>query len=139
MYGGDIKGTGVRYCPSIEDKIVRFADKEKHQVFLEPESEYNNEWYVQGMSSSLPEDVQIAMLRTLPGLEHCQVMRIGYAIEYDFFDPLQLKPTLEFHDIDGLFSAGQINGSSGYEEAAAQGLIAGINAARKLQKKEPLF
>ncbi|NLP47056.1 MAG: tRNA uridine-5-carboxymethylaminomethyl(34) synthesis enzyme MnmG [Epulopiscium sp.] len=139
MYGGDIKGTGVRYCPSIEDKIVRFADKEKHQVFLEPESEYNNEWYVQGMSSSLPEDVQIAMLRTLPGLEHCQVMRIGYAIEYDCLNPLQLKPTLEFHDIDGLFSAGQINGSSGYEEAAAQGLIAGINAARKLQKKEPFI
>ncbi|NLL70986.1 MAG: tRNA uridine-5-carboxymethylaminomethyl(34) synthesis enzyme MnmG [Epulopiscium sp.] len=139
LYAGEIKGTGARYCPSIEDKIVRFADKERHQVFLEPESEYNNEWYVQGMSSSLPEDVQRDMLRTLPGLENCEIMRVGYAIEYDCLNPLQLKPTLEFQNIDGLFSAGQMNGSSGYEEAAAQGLIAGINAALKLQGKDPFI
>ncbi|NMA82648.1 MAG: tRNA uridine-5-carboxymethylaminomethyl(34) synthesis enzyme MnmG [Epulopiscium sp.] len=139
LYAGEIHGTGARYCPSIEDKVVRFADKERHQVFLEPESEYNNEWYVQGMSSSLPEDVQKEMLRTLPGLENCEVMRIGYAIEYDCINPQQLKPTLEFKGIQGLFSAGQFNGSSGYEEAAAQGLIAGINAALQIQGRAPFI
>ena len=134
-----IKGTGPRYCPSIEDKVMKFADKNRHQVFLEPEGLYTNEMYVGGMSSSLPEDVQIAMYRTVPGLEHAQIVRNAYAIEYDCIDARQLYPSLEFKEIQGLFSAGQFNGSSGYEEAAAQGLIAGINAARKIQGKEPLI
>lgn len=136
LYSGVIEGTGPRYCPSIEDKVVRFADKNRHQVFLEPEGENTTEMYVQGMSSSLPEDVQQAMLRTLPGMEAVQVMRVGYAIEYDCINPLQLRPTLEFKAIEGLYSAGQFNGSSGYEEAAAQGLIAGLNAALRIQGKE---
>lgn len=138
LYGGVIEGTGARYCPSIEDKVVRFHDKDRHQVFLEPEGENTNEMYVQGMSSSLPEDVQRDMLRTLPGLENCNIMRTGYAIEYDCINPFQLNPTLEFKSIEGLYGAGQINGSSGYEEAAAQGLIAGINAALKIQNKEQI-
>jgi tRNA uridine 5-carboxymethylaminomethyl modification enzyme len=138
LYGGVIEGTGPRYCPSIEDKVVRFSDKERHQVFLEPEGEDTTEMYVQGMSSSLPEDVQRDMLRTLPGLENCNIMRTGYAIEYDCINPLQLKPTLEFKEISGLYSAGQFNGSSGYEEAAAQGLIAGINASLKIQGREEI-
>ena len=139
LYSGVIEGTGPRYCPSIEDKVVRFNDKERHQVFLEPEGEDTNEMYVQGMSSSLPEDVQRDMLRTIPGLENCNIMRTGYAIEYDCINPLQLKPTLEFKNIDGLYSAGQFNGSSGYEEAAAQGLIAGINASLKIKKQDQLI
>lgn len=139
LYGGKIEGIGPRYCPSIEDKVVRFADKERHQVFLEPEGEETNEMYVQGMSSSLPEDVQIAMLRSLPGLENCEMMRTAYAIEYDCINPTQLRHTLEFKEIDGLFSAGQFNGSSGYEEAAAQGIVAGINAALKILGKEPMI
>ena len=138
LYSGMIEGTGPRYCPSIEDKVVKFADKNRHQVFLEPEGRYTNEMYVGGMSSSLPEDVQLEFLHTIPGLEHCEVMRTAYAIEYDCIDPLALKRSLEFNDFDGLFGAGQFNGSSGYEEAAAQGLIAGINAARKVQKKSAL-
>lgn len=138
LYSGEIEGTGPRYCPSIEDKVVRFADKSRHQVFLEPEGEDTTELYVQGMSSSLPEDVQLSMLRTIQGLENCQIMRTGYAIEYDCIDPLQLKPTLEFKEIPGLFSAGQFNGSSGYEEAAAQGIVAGINAAMRIKGNEPL-
>ena len=138
LYSGMIEGTGPRYCPSIEDKVVKFADKNRHQVFLEPEGRYTNEMYVGGMSSSLPEDVQIAMDHTVPGLEHAKIVRNAYAIEYDCIDARQLKPSLEFRNISGLFSAGQFNGSSGYEEAAAQGLIAGINAARKLQGKESL-
>jgi len=139
MYNGTIKGIGTRYCPSIEDKIVRFADKERHQVFVEPMGLGTQEMYLQGMSSSLPEDVQCEMVHSLPGLENAHIMRTAYAIEYDCIDPSQLKMSLEFKKIDGLFSAGQINGSSGYEEAAAQGLIAGINAARKLQGKPPLI
>lgn len=139
LYSGVIEGTGPRYCPSIEDKVVRFHDKDRHQVFLEPEGEDTNEMYVQGMSTSLPEDVQREMLRTLPGLENCHVMRNAYAIEYDCINPLQLKHTLEFKEISGLFSAGQFNGSSGYEEAAAQGLIAGVNAALKVLDKQPLI
>lgn len=139
MYSGVIEGTGPRYCPSIEDKIVRFADKERHQVFIEPEGENTTEMYVQGMSSSLPEEVQLAMLRTLPGLENVEVMRIGYAIEYDCINPLQLKHSLEMKAIEGFFSAGQMNGSSGYEEAAAQGLIAGMNAALKVEEREPMI
>jgi tRNA uridine 5-carboxymethylaminomethyl modification enzyme len=136
LYSGVIEGTGPRYCPSIEDKVVRFEDKERHQVFLEPEGETTSEMYVQGMSSSLPEDVQRDMLRTIQGLEKCEIMRTGYAIEYDCIDPLQLNASLEYKEIRGLFSAGQFNGSSGYEEAAAQGLIAGINAALLVQGKE---
>jgi len=139
LYSGVIEGTGPRYCPSIEDKVVRFSDKERHQVFLEPEGEETNEMYVQGMSSSLPEDVQRDMLRTIPGLENCDIMRTGYAIEYDCINPLQLRPTLEFKDIKGLYSAGQFNGSSGYEEAAAQGLIAGINASLKIKGKDEII
>lgn len=138
MYAGVIQGTGPRYCPSIEDKIVRFADKERHQVFIEPEGENTNELYVQGMSTSLPEEVQIKMYRSVPGLENCEIMRNAYAIEYDCIDATQLKLSLEFRDIKGLFSAGQFNGSSGYEEAAAQGLIGGINAAQYVMGKEPL-
>ena len=138
IYAGIIEGTGPRYCPSIEDKVVKFADKERHQVFIEPEGLHTNEMYVGGMSSSLPEDVQLAMYRTVPGLENCQIVRNAYAIEYDCIDPRQLYPTLEFKDIKGLFSGGQLNGSSGYEEAAAQGLIAGINAALTIFGKENL-
>lgn len=135
LYSGVIEGIGPRYCPSIESKVVRFSDKDAHQVFIEPEGRHTNEMYVQGMSSSLPGDVQLAFLRTIPGLEDVKIMRYGYAIEYDCVDPLQLKPTLEFKNIAGLFSAGQSNGTSGYEEAAAQGLIAGINAAMLIQNK----
>lgn len=136
LFSGMIEGTGPRYCPSIEDKVVKFADKDRHQVFIEPEGLETNEMYIGGMSSSLPEDVQYAMYRTVPGLENVKIVRNAYAIEYDCIDARQLKPSLEFRDIEGLFSGGQFNGSSGYEEAAAQGLIAGINAARKLQGKE---
>lgn len=138
MYSGNIKGTGPRYCPSIEDKVVRFADKKRHQVFLEPEGLYTNEMYIGGMSSSLPEDVQYRMYHTVPGLEHAAIVRNAYAIEYDCINPLQLKASLEFKNISGFFSAGQANGSSGYEEAAAQGIIAGINAVRKFLGKEPV-
>ncbi len=136
LYAGVIEGTGPRYCPSIEDKVVRFADKDRHQVFIEPEGLYTTEMYVGGMSSSLPEDVQFDMYRTVPGLEHAEIVRNAYAIEYDCIDPRQLNPTLEFKKIRGLFSAGQFNGSSGYEEAAAQGLIAGINASMEILGRE---
>ena len=136
IYAGVIEGTGPRYCPSIEDKVVRFADKERHQVFIEPEGIHTNEMYVGGMSSSLPEDVQLAMYRTVPGLEHCKIVRNAYAIEYDCINPRQLDPTLEFKAVKNLFSGGQFNGSSGYEEAAAQGLIAGINAALSVLGRE---
>ncbi len=139
LFGGLIEGTGPRYCPSIEDKVVRFADKERHQLFVEPEGENTEEMYIQGMSSSLPEDVQIAMYRTIPGLEHCEITRFAYAIEYDCIDATQLKLSLEFKDYPGLFSAGQFNGSSGYEEAAAQGLMGGINAVRYIQGEEPII
>ena len=139
LFSGMIEGTGTRYCPSIEDKVVKFADKNRHQVFIEPEGLDTNEMYIGGMSSSLPEDVQYAMYRTVPGLENVKIVRNAYAIEYDCIDARQLKPSLEFRNIEGLFSGGQFNGSSGYEEAAAQGLIAGINAARKLQDKEPVI
>ncbi|MBE5961481.1 MAG: tRNA uridine-5-carboxymethylaminomethyl(34) synthesis enzyme MnmG [Lachnospiraceae bacterium] len=139
LFSGSIKGTGPRYCPSIEDKVVKFADKDRHQVFIEPEGNYTNEMYISGMSSSLPEDVQYAMYRSVPGLENAKITRNAYAIEYDCINPMQLKPTLEFKKISGLFSGGQFNGSSGYEEAAAQGLIAGINAAMKLLDKEPVI
>ena len=135
MYSGVIEGTGTRYCPSIEDKIVRFADKERHQVFIEPEGENTMEMYVQGMSTSLPEDVQLAMYRSVPGLQNCRIMRNAYAIEYDCIDATCLSLSLECMDMPGLFSAGQLNGSSGYEEAAAQGLVAGINAARKVRRQ----
>ncbi len=138
LFNGFIDGVGPRYCPSIEDKVVRFAEKDRHQVFIEPMGMDTCEMYVQGMSSSLPEDVQLKMLRTMEGLENVEIMRCAYAIEYDCCDPLQLKPSLEFKDIDGLFGAGQFNGTSGYEEAAAQGLIAGINAARKLKSLPPV-
>ncbi|NBJ91029.1 tRNA uridine-5-carboxymethylaminomethyl(34) synthesis enzyme MnmG [Parablautia muri] len=138
LYAGIIEGTGPRYCPSIEDKVVKFADKERHQVFIEPEGLHTNEMYVGGMSSSLPEDVQIAMYRTVPGLENCKIVRNAYAIEYDCINPKQLYPTLRFKDVKGLYSGGQLNGSSGYEEAAVQGLIAGINAAQFILGKEEL-
>lgn len=138
LYSGNIKGTGARYCPSIEDKVVRFADKERHQVFIEPEGNYTNEMYISGMSSSLPEDVQVRMYRSVPGLEKADIVRNAYAIEYDCINPAQLKPTLEIRNIEGFFSAGQFNGSSGYEEAAAQGLMAGINASMKLLGKEKI-
>ena len=139
MYGGLIQGTGPRYCPSIEDKVVRFADKDRHQIFIEPEGASTDEMYIQGMSTSLPEEVQIKMYRTLPGMEHCRIMRNAYAIEYDCIDATQLKLSLEFKKIKGLFSAGQFNGSSGYEEAAAQGLIGGLNAANYIEGREPLI
>ena len=129
MYSGMVHATGTRYCPSIEDKIVRFADKDRHQIFIEPEGLTTNEMYVQGMSTSLPADTQLKMLHTVPGLENCSIMRLGYAIEYDCIDPTQLSLTFACKTIEGLYMAGQINGSSGYEEAAAQGLFAGINAA----------
>ena len=138
IYAGVIEGTGPRYCPSIEDKVVKFSDKDRHQVFIEPEGLHTNEMYVSGMSSSLPEDVQLAMYRTVPGMEHCKMVRNAYAIEYDCIDPKQLYPTLEFKKIKGLFSGGQFNGSSGYEEAAAQGLIAGINASLFLKGEDQI-
>lgn len=139
LFSGMIEGTGPRYCPSIEDKVVRFADKERHQVFVEPEGNYTNEMYLGGMSSSLPEDVQYEMYRTVPGLENVRIVRNAYAIEYDCINPVQLKSSLEFKNISGLFSGGQFNGSSGYEEAAAQGIIAGINAACKILGRKPLI
>ena len=139
LYGGKIEGVGPRYCPSFEDKVVRFADKERHQVFIEPCGKNTDEMYLQGLSSSLPVDVQMQFLRTIPGLQQVQVMRPAYAIEYDCIDPLQLDMTLQFIDIPGLYGAGQFNGSSGYEEAAAQGLVAGVNAALKIQGKEPMI
>lgn len=139
LYNGSIKSVGPRYCPSFEDKIMRFPEKQRHQLFIEPEGETTEEMYVGGMSSSLPEDVQVKMMRSVPGLENVEIMRTAYAIEYDCIDPMQLKLSLEFKNIDGLFSAGQMNGSSGYEEAAAQGLIAGINASLKIRGEEPLI
>ncbi len=139
MYSGKIEGVGPRYCPSIEDKVVRFSDKPRHQLFVEPMGLSTEEYYLQGMSSSLPEDVQLAFLRTIDGLEDVEIMRPAYAIEYDCCDPTQLSPTLEFRKISGLFGAGQFNGSSGYEEAAAQGIVAGINAALKIQRREPMI
>lgn len=139
LFSGAIEGTGPRYCPSIEDKVMKFPDKNRHQVFIEPEGEYTNEMYVGGMSSSLPEDVQYAMYRSVPGLENAKIVRNAYAIEYDCIDATQLKATLEFKEFQGLFAAGQFNGSSGYEEAAAQGFMAGVNAARGIQGKEPII
>ena len=138
IYAGVIEGVGPRYCPSIEDKVVKFADKNRHQVFIEPEGNYTNEMYIGGMSSSLPEDVQYRMYRTVPGLENARIVRNAYAIEYDCIPATQLKSTLEFKKVEGLFSGGQFNGSSGYEEAAAQGLMAGINASMKLLGKEQI-
>lgn len=138
MFSGEIKGTGARYCPSIEDKVHRFADKNRHQIFLEPETANALEWYVQGLSSSLPENVQIEMYHTVPGLENCQITRFAYAIEYDCIDPTELYPNLQTKHIEGLFFAGQVNGTSGYEEAAAQGIIAGLNAALFVKGKDPL-
>ena len=138
MYSGQIHGIGPRYCPSIEDKIVRFADKDRHQIFLEPEGAVSREWYVQGMSTSMPEDVQWAMYRSIPGLRRCELTRLAYAIEYDCIDSRALRPTLEYRGVQGLFFAGQVNGTSGYEEAACQGLLAGMNAALRLQGKDPL-
>ena len=139
MYNGSIEGVGPRYCPSIEDKVMKFPDKNRHQIFIEPEGEDTLEMYVGGMSSSLPEDVQVKMYRTLEGLENVELLRTAYAIEYDSIDPTQLKPTLEFKTIEGLYGAGQLNGSSGYEEAAAQGIVAGINAALKIKGEEPMI
>ena len=141
MYGGldDITGVGPRYCPSIEDKVVRFSDKEKHQLFLEPESIYYDDIYVQGFSTSMPRDIQEKMVHSLPGLEKAKILRYAYAIEYDAIYPTQVKPNLETKVLNNLFTAGQINGTSGYEEAACQGLIAGINAGLKLEGKEPLI
>ena len=139
MYNGSIEGVGPRYCPSIEDKVMKFPDKNRHQIFVEPEGEDTLEMYVGGMSSSLPEDVQVKMYRTLEGLENVELLRTAYAIEYDSINPMQLKPTLEFKTIEGLYGAGQLNGSSGYEEAAAQGIVAGINAALKVQGKDPMI
>ena len=139
LYGGEIKGTGPRYCPSIEDKVVRFSDKPRHQAFVEPVGMDTDEMYIQGLSSSLPEDVQIALYHTIPGLENAEFTRSAYAIEYDCIDPSNLKLSLEYKGIDGLFMAGQTNGTSGYEEAACQGLIAGINAAQKIKGKEPVI
>ncbi|MEG1663140.1 MAG: tRNA uridine-5-carboxymethylaminomethyl(34) synthesis enzyme MnmG, partial [Clostridia bacterium] len=138
LYNGSIHGIGPRYCPSIEDKVMRFKDKERHQIFVEPEGQNSDEMYIQGMSSSLPHDVQEAMYHTLPGLRHCKFAKYAYAIEYDCIDPLQLLPSLEMKAVQRLFTAGQINGSSGYEEAAGQGLIAGINAVQRLENKPPL-
>ena len=139
IYAGVIEGTGPRYCPSIEDKVVKFPDKDRHQLFVEPEGIHTNEMYIAGMSSSLPEDVQHEMYRTVPGLENAKIVRNAYAIEYDCMNPNQLFPSLEFKKITGLFSGGQFNGSSGYEEAAAQGLVAGINAAMEILGREPLI
>ena len=139
LYNGSISGVGPRYCPSIEDKVVRFKDKSRHQIFVEPEGLHSDEMYVQGMSSSLPHDVQEKMYRTLPGLENCRFAKYAYAIEYDCIDPLALKPSLETKEVENLFAAGQVNGSSGYEEAGAQGLMAGVNAVRKIEGKTPFI